>query len=329
MDRPAVFFEATASVTAQLGELCNFVWSGAVGMWHLRGEVLAFCNQKQGSVQSNGEMDKALHDRFVVATGVRSADLRTTCLNWSWEDVQVHIAKILLFDLCALFEGWLEDVVPRVVPHGTKDSVCRKMIGNLQFPTKVDGNGHVTGFKEELRKITANKSQLLIDVFSSLLRANRKNTWNSIDKLLTAYRYFKECRNSLIHAGGTARKKETDAYNDAAALNYVDIGLAGPMKLPQVTLKSKIKLALPDVVALSSIIHRMTITLDAAFAVTEGAERDMIERMRGIDRKNMTISPSDVKKRHAAIRYLLRKAGLPGLKTVDQLDPLLVSKGLI
>src|SRR5262245_48517128 len=101
MPPPSLFFEASRSVNQHLSDLCNFVWASAVGMWNLRQQVDAYFNDRGD--RTEGE----LHERFVEGSGVTSADLRTSCRKWTWEQTQEQIARVLLFELCALLEGWL------------------------------------------------------------------------------------------------------------------------------------------------------------------------------------------------------------------------------
>jgi hypothetical protein len=294
-------------------------------MWHLRQQVGAFVSEAKDKTRSEDE----LQSKFVEPTGIRSADIRTTCLTWTWAELQEQIAKVLLFDLCSLFESWLDDVVPRALPPGTDKKLVEQRIKGVQFPTTYAGGVPTDGFRKNLTLITATKSALTETDFFPILKRNKKNSWGMMDPMLTVYRYFKECRNKIIHRGGIADKKAVDAYSDARAVDHKDVGLAGAMVMPPVTKDDPIRLVLPDVVALSSIIHRMIVTMDAAFSVSQGAERDMIERIRESRNKGRKVAMKPPEKRSRAIKSLVRCAGLPEPLATVRLEQALANGGII
>src|SRR5262249_12029079 len=170
-------------------------------MGSLRQQVRAFIDESENQSRTEAE----LHDRFVKSSGITSADLRTSCLQWSWETQQEQFAKILLFDLCGIYEAWLEDVVPRAMPSGTGKGKLRDVRDALQFPTSTDTQGNICdGLKWAIQ--TVNKSPSIVlkrNIFPILIK-HKKNAWSRMDNMLAAYRYFKECRNSFIHRGGIA-----------------------------------------------------------------------------------------------------------------------------
>jgi hypothetical protein len=316
-------FESTHSVTDRLGELCSFVWASTVGMWHLRENVLDF-------VALTGERTEAeISDRFVIDTGVRSADLRTTCIKWSWADFRENAAKILLFDLCSLFEAWLEATVGIAMPAGATDKQTRNAIKGLQFPTTMGPAGPVDGFRFQLGKVTVDRSTYMENEAFPLLRTHRKNSWSMMEDLLRVYRYFKECRNALIHSGGLATQKAVEEFTNARPIREGDVGLAGPMEMPVLLVNRRITLSLPDVVAFSSIVHRMIITMDAALSVSKGSEEYMVERIRQHVDSRKELPGVGSGKRSGAIRSLARSAGVPVPTNEAALDTLLTFRGVI
>jgi hypothetical protein len=316
----ALFFEASQGVTERLGELFNFVWSNTVAMWTLREQVEKFI------AEVGNPTEKELADRFVKASGVSSADLRTTCTKWTWETQKEQFAKILLFELCGLYESWLEDVVAHAMPAGTSDEVLSRLRKGLQFPSSMDKNNHSRGFAQAIAQINNHRSPMMVQDFFPVLKANRKNSWREMETMLKAYRYFKECRNKLIHTGGIVTPDLMNAYNELALVDPKDLCLKGPLQLPVLELGKRISIALPDIVALSNIIHRVIITLDAALAVTQGSEEVLLERIRKILSKGKNISKTDVVRRERGIRSLVRKANLPEPKSIILLESVFVQR---
>lgn len=316
-------FESTHSVTDRLGELCSFVWASTVGMWHLRENVLDFVARTGDSTEAE------LAAQFVKHTGVRSADLRTTCIEWSWAEFRENAAKILLFDLCGLFEGWLEATVGIAMPAASTQQQIREAIRGLQFATTMGPAGPVKGFRFQLANITMRPSAYMVSEVFPVLRTHRKNSWAMMENLLLTYRYFKECRNALIHSGGIANQAAVDAFTAARPIPEADVGLSGPMEMPAVVLKRRIALSLPDVVALSSIVHRMIITLDAALSVSQQSETYMVDRIRKYVDPRKKIPGIGSGKREAAIKSLARSAAVPVPANVAALEARLTARRVI
>jgi len=95
----------------------------------------------------------SLHDLFVADNGIASVDLRTTCLGWSWDQYKGRLAKGLLTELCALYERWLEDVVPRSTPR----QHVKKVVKALQYPTSL---ARERGFRAAIAIVNEHQSQL-------------------------------------------------------------------------------------------------------------------------------------------------------------------------
>ena len=315
------FFEVTHTVTRRLGEISNSVWANLVALWHLREEVQSFF------VHRPQITEQEINDRFVRDSGVKSADLRTTCIAWTWEQVQANVGRMFLFELCSMFEGWLEEVVNIAMSGGkhTKQTI-ENVIKGLQFPTDLAAT---KGFRPNLSIATAHKSAFIKQEISPSVRSHRKNSWVMIEDLLSAYRYFKECRNSLIHHNGSASQKVIAQYNVIRQIPFNQLGLSGNLELPTPTLNSEVKLSLRDIVALSGMIHRITITLDAALSEAEGCELDLLNRIRMYIQRRKNKSIPAGAKRLRAIEAVVRGAGIPTPANLVALEGLLVSNGIL
>jgi hypothetical protein len=307
---------STPAVTARLGDLFNFVWTTSAALWNLRWQV-------KGYVDATGHADHyQLNDRFVKGSGITSADLITTCLKTTWPGQQEQFAKFVLFELCAMYEGWLDDVVPRAVPNNR----VQEVIKSLQFPT-LPGNHY--SLRRAIQIVNSRRSAVIKTEFFPILKGNPKNSWSNIEDLLVAYRYFKEVRNSLIHSGGIADVRVVQARNDLAALPFLNLGLKEALQLPALIVGDKVNVGLRNVVGLSSIVHRLVVTLDAALAVSKSSERDFLKRFAERNKNPNVLSKTDPAKRLRHLKRMLGKAEVPRPSTLPGTEALLVSEGLI
>lgn len=225
-----------------------------------------------------------------------------------------------------MHEAWLEEVVPKAMPAGTNVTALQNA---LQFPTSTHPNGRARGLKLAIDVVNQHPSAVLKrDVFPILVK-HKKNAWSHMENMLSAYRYFKECRNAFIHGSGIGGQRVEETYLALRRLKPSDLGLHGQLKLPPLTEKKSIKLALPDVVALSSIINSMIVTLDAALAVSEGSEKDMLYRIHENFRRGRSLPKNNQERRRRTIAAMVRKAGLPEPANMSGIEALLQTRGIV
>ncbi len=120
---------------------------------------------------------------------------------------------------------------------------------------------------------------------------------------------------------------KSEGYRSIQVIRQIpfnQLGLSGNLELPTPTLNSEVKLSLRDIVALSGMIHRITITLDAALSEAEGCELDLLNRIRMYiqRRKNKSIPAGT--KRLKALEAIVRGAGIPIPTNLVALEGLLV-----
>ena len=316
MSNPSTFFESSQSITGRLAELHNFIWPTVAALWNLRWQV-------QGYVNATGKREiEELHERFIAGSGVKGANLKVACLETSWESQQEQFARFLLFELCGLFEAWLDDVVPRSLSRG-KATAMKKA---LQFPS---GSGSKpSGLSEAMIVVRSQRSTLMHEEVLPSLRVNPKNSWANVESLLFAYRYFKECRNVFIHTNGLASATCVDAQKAFVGLPLASLYYKRAPLAPALVVGHRVSLPLHDIVGLSNIVHRLVVTLDAMLATTEGAERDMLRRLKQSSDPKPRMFSTDPGRRQRQITSRLRIAGLPAPSATARLDPWLVAHRL-
>jgi hypothetical protein len=313
---PTLFFEASQGVTAQLSELFNFTWPTEAALWNLRWQVL-------GYVQTTGKVDHHdLNARFVRGSGVASADLKSACLVSTWEAQQEQFAKFLLFELCALYEAWLEFVVPRAVARRDVENV-RKL---LQFPP--DPQKPASGYTRGITIVNSDVSQALRHEIFPVLITHSKNSWSSVAQLLIAYRYFKEVRNVCIHAGGLADQKVIDTHSLLQAIPPTTFGFNRAVPEASPVPGAKVRISLFDMVGFSTIVHRLIVTFDAALAVSKTAEADLVARVRAKHPLVLMLSTSNHARRRQQVVQLLSKARVPKPVSTRLLEGVLIGSGI-
>lgn len=316
-----LFFRDSRSTFVQISELFNFVWPTATALWNLRWQV-------RGLSQVLPDVTKeTMHGRFVAGSGIHSANLQRACIELTWEEQQAEFAKFILFNLFAVYEGWLA-----LTLTGIGMSSLEK---ELQFPTGVAASGSLRGIGNALAHLQRNTSTMLKDAFYAELTAHPKSSLSRIENLLKAYRCFKEYRNALMHGNGIANQKCVDDYLVYSTLTLSDLGVSEVPKVIPPSLGKSVSLSLRGVVGFSEIILRLVATLDAEFACTRGAERNLLAQWHeyfsesGMTKVKRYALSMDARKRSRNLRRLFGKLSLPRPRNTLALEGFLRTHRLV
>lgn len=309
--RLKLFFTASKEIATRLTEVFDFAWPTAAAMWNLRWQV-------DGFLRANPDApDAMLINRFITGSGIRGANLRRSCIQWSWDMQQEQFAKFLLIEFCALYEAWI-DAVLEEIGHG--NSLSKQ----FQFPTN-GGNG----VRNALATLQSNISTELEATIYPTLQTNKKYSLTCLDQLLVCYRYFKECRNVLVHYGGVATQRAAQAYSGYSLLSASTLGVTEvPDAHPIMQQGDMVKLRLRGVVGFGEIILKLISTLDVELSKTAYAEHVLKDRWIAINGKGRDLPADTLDRQHSVVK-LIRKLDLPAPQSPTALLPLLKRNGLI
>jgi len=316
-----LFFRNSRSTFEQISELFNFIWPTATALWNLRWQVRGLSQVLPNPTK------ETMHGRFVAGSGIGSANLQRACIELTWEGQQAEFAKFILFNLFAIYEGWLALTLAEIGFASIEKS--------LQFPTTIARDGSARGVGSAFARLQQDASIMMKDAFYSELSTHPKNSLSKIDNLLKTYRCFKELRNVVMHGGGIAGQKCIDAYNEFVTLTPSDLGVAEIPKVVAPSLGDPVKLVLRGVVGFSEIILRLVATLDAELACTQGAEREFLSHWRahfsGSGNSKVKRFPlsADRARRERHLRRLIGKLALPRPANVSPIESFLRNHRLV
>lgn len=310
-----LFFRTSRATFEQISELFNFIWPTATALWNLRWQVGGIT---QVLINPTKEL---VHGRFVAGSGITGANLNRACIEMTWEDQQAEFAKFTLFNLFAIYEGWLALTLSNLGMSGIEK--------NLQFPTTSIAGGTMRGFGQAFAQVQQNLSPAMKQSFHSALLGHPKNSLAMIENLLKAYRCFKEFRNALMHGGGIADQKCIDAYLQYSSLSSSDMGVSETPKVIAPSLGLPVRLSLRGVVGFSEIIVRLVATLDAELACSQGGEKEFVSQWRahftdpGSSKVKSFMLSADTAIREKHLRRLVGKMGLPKPPNIAPLETFL------
>lgn len=304
-----LFLVASKAVINQITDIFDFVWPTAAAMWNLRWQV-------DGYVRAHVDTsDVELNGRFVAGSDITGANLRRACITTSWATQQEAFARFLLIDLCALYESWADGALHEL-------QITRPDGKALQFPNKRGG------LPDYIQNISKSQSNVMYSCLYPSLITHRKNSLSFINELLICYRYFKECRNCIVHNNGHPSSTAVDAYNAYSSLTAASLGVSEVPAHEPITPSQRIRLKLRGVVGFAEVVLRLVATFDAELTRSKYAEQLFIQRWKTSHRPKRLL-PAKPAERHDTIKRLVMRLGLPGPKAVSELEEFLKKETLV
>ncbi len=303
------FFFQSRLFEAQITELFDDLWPTVTAVKNLRWQVNGYYHEL--GINQNHK----LAARFVdVEDKTNRPNLYRTCIEQSWEQQEFSIARNLLTNIFALYEGWLEMILPMLGSNNTKAK-------KLQFPNEA---------RLTLVSMQQHPNTVLVDSLYDVYVAKNSNSQLAhLENYLLVYRYFKECRNSIIHRGGRVNQDTINAYNAVSGLSTAELDVTELPEMPPVhTLDEHVKLSLRGVVGFSQIVLKLVEVFDAEFIKTSKAVDCFVSQL-----KEFTPFPeylsSDVSKSQKRIEGIMRRSGFLPPNHSEAFYQLLKRKGIL
>jgi hypothetical protein len=234
-------------------------------------------------------------------------DVSEAFIKSSWDDQCSQLAEVMLTNLCSLYEAWTRETVALLESGLDEDQLAK----DLCFPSKGAGiYPRRPGAGEALRDLGLDGSPLAIDAFASMLRSRSEYRGRELDALLNVYRYFKEARNALAHAGGKPSKDAIRTAWHYRKLTAADCRLREiPTLAEPLARHRRVRVALRGIIGLANVVNLLVTTLDADLASTPGAEGYFLSRWEGHFPKGKPVMlPVRDEIRTARLRYLIGNA---------------------
>lgn len=320
---PPFFFQSTQSVDNRLGDMFGFIWASYAGLREIWWQVRGFRDQFP---ELHIDQIKA---KFLSGLSLPGGiDLARMCINREWSVHEQEFSKWVIFEACTLYEGWAEKVCSDLFPAAHADRHAK----NLQFPTGTKKNGTKTGYSVTIAEANASTSPMMVAEFFPVLKASKLNRWLTVEEHLVAYRFFKECRNAIIHSDGLA---DQSLINARAQLLNAQAGVTKPFRhaftLPALTVGAPIELNIKDCVLFATVVRMLICTFDAALSVSQAGEAILERRLLSIRKKNgaFTTLPVDPAKREQRIKRLIAAAKIPVPANFGKVAQWMEARGIV
>lgn len=256
-----LFFVHSKLLEAQITDLFDDVWPTVTAWKNLRWHVKGYHFE-----HPNYDNNQLIH-RFVDTNDKSNRpNLYRRCIQEPWEDQKYRIAANLLLNTFACFEGWVDELLNALGVYS------RTRASNFQFPYK---------WSNELANMQSGGNQVIVDAFYDAYKSSNKR-YNSghLNNYYKAYRFFKECRNSIVHSGGIASTKLISAQTDYQALSKADLDVKEIPEYHAAQHGKPISISLRGVVGFTQIILNIVSTLDIEFIKCKNADSYFINYLK-------------------------------------------------
>jgi hypothetical protein len=303
------FFFQSKLIEAQITELFDDLWPTVTAIKNMRWQVNGYYHEM------NVKQNTKLASRFVDSEEkTNRPNLYRACIEQTWEQQEYSLSKNLLTNIFALFEGWLETILPLL-------GVNEKKGKDLQFPDKA---------RSTLLALQAHPNVVLVDAFYDVyITKNSCSKLAHLENYLKVYRFFKECRNSIIHRGGKADQRAIDAYNSTIGMTAADLDVKEVPEMFSVTNADEmVRISLRGVVGFSQIVLKLVEVIDAELIKMSKAIDCFVNQVKEFKPYPETLS-QDTYKAEKKIEGMLRTAGFLPPRQSSAFLQLLRTKGII
>lgn len=285
-----MFFRQSKLLEAQITELFDDVWPTVTALKNLRWQVMGY------HLEHPNHNNSQLSSKFVeFADKSIRPNLYRKCIQETWEEQEFRVASNLLSNVFACYEGWLQELLNSI------QSFSERRNKRMQFPNSC---------RTELLLLQNGGSQTLIDAFYMTYKnKSRLYNLNHLENYLIAYRYFKECRNAIIHCGGLTTQNVVDACAAYKRLSSADIDVAELPIYIETTKDNPLELSLRGVVGFSQVILRLVSTLDVEFIKCKNADLAFLNSIMSLPHDNFPyMASTSLNKRNKDIEHVCGRA---------------------
>lgn len=227
--------------------------------------------------------------------------------NESWNHLEEQLAWLLLNNLFAMHEGWIQRLYEEIF----NQFYARTFIKNLEFPGLTDQLSclfinDVLDKKDLSKKlpqpiresiILAFKSTTLEDAYYQVYKSASSLDFTKLENYMLCYRCFKEARNCFMHHNFVASDELIKAYN-----NYQSVATTADLDVKEVPIiiapvqGAPVQLGLRQVIGFSQIIQRIIAITDISLIASKGSEIEFLSRKPASWRKHSLSSKQSTAK---------------------------------
>jgi hypothetical protein len=277
-------FDASSDFFREFTRVNDFAQVCAASVWTMRWQVKGFFAEVGFySAAETKPKQNDLKSRFLAGSGLRRANFRSLVDGQTWYDQLSILAEMTLLTIMSLFEGWTDAIGEEAVLSKSNREALQ-WPSQSRYPRYNNAGTAMRGIREALQAGRSRTSAVMEDCFYPAYSSDRQYSLTHIDELMICYRYWKEVRNALAHAGGRATSRVLVEQGRLFSLTAVALGMSRVPGLPLMALNDPIPIELESILGFGEVLQRIVVTTDAELSVNQEAEGIMIGRWEAMRR---------------------------------------------
>jgi hypothetical protein len=320
-------FDSTINFFKEFTRVNDFAQVSAASVWTMRWQVKGFFAEAgfyDGTRMRPKQAD--LKSRFLAGSGLRRANFRSLVDGQTWPEQASVLAEMTLLSITSLFEGWAETISDEVgLSRSNRDAI--QWPSHSKYPRFNNVGSPTPGIGEALQAGRSPASNVMEQCFSPTYKSDSQYSLAPIDDLMICYRYWKEIRNAVAHAGGRATDRCLAEEIRLSSLTPSDLGMSRVPRLAPLVLNFPVPVDLESVLGFGEVLHRIAVTVDAEFSIGKAAEAIMLRRWEAVRRAYYSDPPiADPGRRMGRIKHWMLSAGMPRPHEPETLEAFLTSR---
>jgi hypothetical protein len=299
----------------RLAESHDFFAGSEVALWNLRWQMAGFNSIAKEVTQP---MTSA---KFADHLGHKGSNAYSLILQRSWDETEATLNQMRLLSVFSIYEAWAEEASQELNLSKTKQTrwdafVQAKRPDLLSAP------------RRSIEPIIGPNYRPMAGV-AKRCRSNNIYMPSRLATLGLCYRAFKELRNAMAHAGGTATARTVTAVNNYhAALRYWKGITKSSPAIKSLSLGDVVEVDDYSVVGLSEVLRIQIFTFDGMVSESRAAYDASITHFQSQIKTPMRL-PANSSRREASFVRAWKTAALPAPLKANRLMENLIFRGIL
>jgi hypothetical protein len=299
----------------RLAESHDFFAGSEVALWNLRWQMAGFSSMSKGVTQP------LISAKFADHLGRKGSNAYSLILQRSWKESEATLNQMRLLSVFSIYEAWADETSQELGLSASKHSKWKDLV-QAKRPALLSAP------RRSIGPIIGPNYRQMADV----ARRCRSSSIYMPSRLATlglCYRAFKELRNAMAHAGGTATLRTVTAVNNYhSALKYWKGITKSPPAIGSLSVGDVVEVSDYSVVGLAEVLRIQIFTFDGMVSGSRAAYDASVAHFQSQIRTPMRL-PTNPSRREASFVRAWRAAALPAPVKAPRLMHDLIARGLL
>lgn len=251
----STMYSATFAACNELTKMFDMVWPIDGALWRFKHEVINCINETPDI------SDAQLKAELFPTKYIHGLNFHRTAFELSWDEQEKYIAKLLLVNITAVYDAWVDSVI---------DCAFSSLLSNRK-KTKICDGMKKGDFSLVDAELAGAANSMLLGCF------NKQNILGQpqLSALAICYKYFKSCRNCCAHGDVVFSHQAERDYIPYVSLSKTDLGVSEKPASCQTVAGQPFEINLRGVVGFTHVVYKIMRHYDCALSDCIGLDEEI------------------------------------------------------